>query len=381
MKKSILSLIGLAALSGGALFAQEITGTWQGTFQPPGAPRELRTVVKISKTPGGSLEGTLYLNVDQPSQPMQLTTATLQGSVLKFSIAAVGATYEGKLSGDTITGNVTLGPNPLPLNLTRATQQTAWAIPEPPPPPKLVPADANPVFEVATIKPSAPDERRFGINVRPGGAFVTVGTTVRDLITFAYGVHARQVIGEPAWISDKFDISAKPDIDGIPNERQIRGMMQKLLADRFKLTLHHDKRELTVYTINVAASGPKLTKSQANGVSLPGLGFRGLGNMMARNATISDVAGLMQTMVLDRPVVDQTGLKDRYDLTLNWAPDESQFKVRDGQSPFPAPPAENADARPDLFKAMQEQLGLKLESAKIPTDVLVIDHVEKPEAN
>lgn len=378
MHKPILSILALVALSGSAL-GQEISGTWQGTLV---AGRELRTVIKISKTPGGILGATLY-SIDQPqAPPIQVTTISQHGPTLKLTIAAMGATYEGKLSsdGDTITGNMNLGPNALPLNLTRSTTATAWAIPEPPPPPKVMPADANPVVEVATIKPSNPDERRFGIGVRPGGAFSTAGTTLRDLITFAFGVHARQIVGAPGWIeADKFDISGKPDIEGMPNDKQMRSMMQKLLADRFKLALHHDKRELTVYAITVGPAGAKLTKSQSTGLPLPGLGFRGLGSMMARNATIADVASLLQTMVLDRPVVDQTGLTDRYDLTLNWAPDDSQFRVRGDQPPLP-PPADS-DTRPDLFKAVQEQLGLKLESTKAATDVLVLDHVEKPGAN
>jgi uncharacterized protein (TIGR03435 family) len=379
MHKPMRSLLVLVAFSGTALRAQDLTGTWQGTLV---AGRELRTVIKISKTPTGTLGATLY-SIDQPqAPPIQVTSVSQQGSQLKLTIAAMGATYEGKLSGDgnTIVGTINMGPNPLPLNLTRATAATAWAIPEPPPPPKVMPAGANPVFEVATIKPSSPDERRFGIGIRPGGAFSTVSTTLRDLITFAYGVHTRQIIGAPAWgESDKFDISGKPDIEGMPNDKQARSMLQKLLADRFKLTLHHDKRELTVYAITVGPAGPKLTKSQSTGLPLPGLGFRGLGSMMARNATIGDVASLLQSMVLDRPVVDQTGLTDRYDLTLNWAPDDSQFRVRGDQPPLPPP--SDADTRPDLFEAVQEQLGLKLESTKAAVDVLVIDHVEKPEAN
>lgn len=381
MKKLLLSIMALAAMPAGLLLGQDIAGNWQGTMV---VGREMRTVVTITKTPGGMLGAVLHL-IDQPqAPPIPASAITLQGSTLKLTIAAMGATYEGKLNGDgnTITGNMTMGPNPVALNLTRATTATAWAIPEPPPPPKVMPADANPVFEVSTVKPSNPDEKRFGINVRPGGAFATVGTSLRDLITFAYGVHAQQIVGEPGWSeADKFDVNAKPDIEGIPNERQMQAMMQKFLAERFKLTLHHDKKDLTVYAFTVAKNGPKLTKSQPNGLSLPGLGFRGRGNMMARNATIADVAKLMQTMVLDRPVVDQTGLTDRYDLTLDWAPDDSQFRVRGGQSPFPAPAAGNEDTRPDLFKAVQEQLGLKLESTKTATDVLVIDHVEKPEAN
>lgn len=378
MYKPVAPVVALVALSGSALLAQDITGTWQGTLV---AGRELRAVIQISKTPGGTLGATLY-SIDQQAPPIQVSTVTQQGSAVKLNIATMGATYEGKLTGDgnTITGSMSMGPTPLPLNLTRATAATAWTIPEPAPPPKLIPADANPVFEVATIKPSSPDEKRFGIGVRPGGAFSTAGTTLRDLITFAYNVHARQIIGAPGWVeSDKFDISAKPDIEGIPNDRQIRSMMQKLLAERFKLNLHHEKRELTVYAFTVGPGGPKLTKTQVTGVSLPGLGFRGLGSMIARNATIGDMANLLQSMVLDRPVVDQTGLTDRFDITLNWAPDETQFRVRG--DPPPLPPAADADTRPDLFKAVQEQLGLKLESTKAQTDVLVLDHVEKPEAN
>lgn len=376
MKMPLLSLVALAALPG-LLPAQEITGTWQGTLT---VGRELRMVLKIAKTPGGSLDATLY-SIDQPAPPIPATAVTFQGSALKFTVAAMGATYEGKLNGDgnTITGNISMGPNPLALNLARATPQTAWAIPDPPPPPKLVPADANPVYEVATIKPSKPDEKRFGLNVRPGGEFTTVGTSLRDLVTFSYSVHAQQIVGAPAWMeSEKWDITAKPDIEGIPNDRQIRAMTHQLLAERFKLAFHHEQRVLTVFAFTLGKTEPKLTKSQANGLGLPGLGFRGPGNMMARNATIADVANLLQTMVLDRPVVDQTGLKDRYDLTLNWAPDETQFRVR-GDSPFP--PSDPNDSRPDLFKAVQEQLGLKLESVKIPTDVLVIDRAERPEAN
>jgi len=379
--KKLLSILALAIMPASLLLAQDIAGNWQGTMV---LGREMRAVITISKTPGGMLGATLHL-IDQPqAPPIQASAVTLQGAALKLTIAAMGATYEGKLNGDgnTITGNMTMGPNPVALNLTRATPATAWAIPEPPPPPKIMPADAKPVFEVATIKPSAPDERRFGINVRPGGMFATVGTTLRDLITFAYGVHAQQLLGLPGWSeSDKFDITAKPDVEGIPNEQQIEGMMQKLLAERFKLALHHDKKELTVYAFTKGKGEPNLIQTQRKGVSLPGLGFRGPGNMMASNATIADVARLMQTMVLDRPVVDQTGLTDRYDITLNWLPDETQFRVRGGQSPFPPPAADSNDTRPDLFKAVQEQLGLKLESTKAPTDVLVIDHVEKPESN
>jgi uncharacterized protein (TIGR03435 family) len=114
------------------------------------------------------------------------------------------------------------------------------------------------------------------------------------------------------------------------------------------------------------------------GGTLPGMFFRGTpGGIMlpANNATMKDFTGLLQEVVLDKPVVDQTNLKGRYDFTLKWAPDESQFG---GHVP---PPGELPDAPPSLFTAVQEQIGLKLESTKAKVDVMIIDHVEKPSAN
>jgi uncharacterized protein (TIGR03435 family) len=155
-------------------------------------------------------------------------------------------------------------------------------------------------------------------------------------------------------------------------------MVQKLLTDRFKLTFHREKKELAVYAITVAKGGPKLTKSEGDPNGLPGLFFRGLGNLPAINATMTDFAGVMQGAVLDRPVVDQSGLTGRWDFTLTWTPDEFQFGGAAARMP---PPANNGAAPPDLFTAFQEQLGLKLESTKAPAEVLVIDSVSKPSEN
>jgi uncharacterized protein (TIGR03435 family) len=156
-------------------------------------------------------------------------------------------------------------------------------------------------------------------------------------------------------------------------------MLQKLLTERFKLTFHKEKKELSAYSITVGKNGARLTKSEGDPNGLPGLGFRGLGKLVVRNATISDFAGLMQTVVLDRPVVDQSGLAGRFDFTLDWTPEPSQFGGRGGQAPQPG--ADDPAAPPDLFTAIVAQLGLKLESAKLPVDVLVIDKVEKPSDN
>ena len=155
-------------------------------------------------------------------------------------------------------------------------------------------------------------------------------------------------------------------------------MVQKLLADRFKLTFHRDKKELSVFAIVVGKNGPKLTKSAGDPNGLPGLFFRGLGDLPARNATMADFAGVMQTAVLDRPVVDQTGLSGRFDFELKWTPDETQFAGLGVRVPAPS---DDLAAPPDLFTAIQEQLGLKLQSTKAPVEVLVIDRVEKPSEN
>ena len=354
----------------------DIADTWQGTLH---AGKDLRTVVKISKEDGGGYKAVFY-SIDQGGAPLPVTKITLEGTTVKMSLTAVGGTYEGKLSADgkSITGNWSQGPNPLPLNLTRATPETEWAIPAPPP--RLPPMDANasPSFEVATIKPTKPDAQGKAFLVR-GRRFQTINVSLDEMISFAYGVHAKQVTGAPSWAeTDKFDIDAQPDGEGAPSDKQWKGMLQKLIGERFKLTFHRDKKELSVYVLSVAKTGQKLTKSAGDPNGLPGLFFRGLGDLIVSNANMADFAGLMQEAVLDRPVLDQTGLNGRFDFTLKWTPDDSQFGGMGAKIP---PPTDSATAPPGLYTAIQEQIGLKLDATKAPAEVLVIDHVEKPSEN
>lgn len=379
MTKWIFPIVALATLPFGTLLAQDITGNWQGKLVLPQPPNEMRVLFKISKGDGGVLKATLY-TVDQPNPGFPSSAVTLQGGNVKITIPSIGGTYEGKLDSDaiTLTGNWTVGEKPLPLTLAHVKDDAAWEIPKPPPPPKMMPADADPAFEVVTVKPSVPG--------RPGKAFQStrtevrsVNTSVADLMVFAYGVHPRQISGGPGWVeSDKYDLEGKPE-GGVPNNKQFRVMLQKLLADRFQLKFHHDKKELTVYALTVGKNGPKLTKNDSGGAS-PALFFRGLGNLPARNATMEEFAGAMQSAVLDRPVVDHTGLEGRFDFQLQWTPDETQFlDLRPPGAP-PAPPP-GTEVFPDLFSAIQQQLGLKLESAKAQIDVLVIDKIERPSEN
>ncbi len=376
MKKLTLWMMALAALQGSALQAQNITGNWQGTLQA--GPQKVRIVFKIALE-NDKLKATLY-TVDRPSPPIA-TTVTRDGSTVKMTIPALSGNYEGKLSGDgnSIAGTWSQGA-PLALNLARATPETAWAIPEPPPPPKRMAPDANPAFEVATIRPSDPAHPEQIITLR-GAEVITTNVTVHALINLAYWLHPKQLTGGPAWTeSDKFDMAGKPDAPGQPNVDQMKVMIQKLLADRFQLKFHFEKRDLPVYAITIAKTGAKLVKSQDDPNGIPGWGFGRTPSgtrITFRNAPLSQVTAVLQNS-MDKPVVDQSGLSGRYDFTVTFTPDPAQAALIGGPPP---PAADNPDAAPDLFTAFQQQLGLKLESTKAPVDVMVIDKVEKPSEN
>ncbi len=226
MKKLILLMMVLATFLVSVLQAQNITGNWQGTLQA--GPQKMRIVFKIALE-DDKLKATLY-TVDRPSPPIA-TTITRDGSTVKMTIPAFNGNYEGKLSadGNSIAGTLTLGA-PQALNLARATPETAWAIPDPPPPPARMAANANPTFEVATIRPSDPARREQIITLR-GAEVITTNVTLHDLINLAYWLHPKQLTGGPAWMeSDKYDMTGKPDAPGQPNVDQMKIMIQKLLA-------------------------------------------------------------------------------------------------------------------------------------------------------
>jgi uncharacterized protein (TIGR03435 family) len=374
----------------------DISGDWQGTLQ---AQRALRTILRVTKTDKG-WAAKMY-SIDQGPQPFSATSITTDGSTVKYAVDMIGGNYEGKLSadGNSIVGTWTQGANPLPLTFVRATKETAWEIPAPPPPLKLMPADADPSFDVATIKPNnsgATSMQQLTVN---GRNFATRASSLLDLISFSYEVQAKQIVGGPDWMDkDRYDIAAVPDIDGAPNPEQVRSMIRKLLKDRFKLTFHKEKRDMSAYVLTVAKSGQKLTPTERKG-PLPGIGFRPMaGGLMLNmiNGTLADLTGFLQIIVLDRPVVDRTELKDKFDLVVKFTPDETQFHGHppklpgaaaaasgssSGSSGNAAPTPDTTESFPDLFQAFQQQLGLKLDAEKTAVDVIAIDHVEKPSAN
>jgi len=248
-------------------------------------------------------------------------------------------------------------------------------------PVKHMPADAVPQFEVATIKPTAPDTKHMGFTGN-GRHVSALNMTVSDILSFAYSIHKKQIIGAPAWLgTDRFDIDGVPDVEGLANLKQMQGMYQKLLAERFNLTFHREKRELAVYAVTVAKSGAKLTKSKGDPDGMPDQTFTELSSrrvtLRETNATMEEFA-LMLVGVMDRPVVNQTGIAGRFDFTLKWTPDETQFGSLGIHF---SPSGDDPNAEPGLFTAMQEQAGLKMEPTKAQTDVIVIDKFERPSAN
>jgi len=237
---------------------------------------------------------------------------------------------------------------------------------------KPMAADAKPVFEVVTIKPSSPEHQNQEKMIDGGNGrhVLMVNTNLNDLVAFAYGLDSKQIIGAPAWSDGSlYDIDGVPDVAGFPNVKQAREMFQALLADRFKLAIHHEKQTQSVYAITLAKGGPKLTKSASTATDATPF-YEGPGRLKVMNNSLADVADVMNLMKvadLGRPVVDQTGLAGRFDFLLRWTPDDS--------------PESKPNAPPGFFTAIQEQLGLKLVPTKAPVDVLIIDHVERPSAN
>ncbi len=158
-------------------------------------------------------------------------------------------------------------------------------------------------------------------------------------------------------------------------------MIQKLLVDRFQLRFHTEKKELPVYAMVVAKSGPKITVSAGDPNDFPGIGFGrapGVISLVGRNTGLNGVVNGLQSNILDKPVVDQTGLTGRYDFQLRFTPDASQFANFGGLEPANAA---DLNAPPDIFTALEQQLRLKLQATKAVVEVMVIDRIERPSAN
>jgi uncharacterized protein (TIGR03435 family) len=236
-------------------------------------------------------------------------------------------------------------------------------------------------FEVASIRPNPdhginmPDGKRFHVTSRghpvtppaslsgiSGNRFTEQAATLSDLIMDAYRLREFQIAGGPRWVrfdGDAFDIQAKAEGDGQPTSEQVRLMLQTLLATRFRLKFHFEKRDAPVYQLVIAKSGSKMKQAAFGPDGKP-----------PKGATYMVVLDNMVAQFLDRPLVDKTGLEG-YFLT-KW--DQSELISEKRQTG-------GTQAAPSVFRTVQEQLGLELKATKSPFDTLVIDSVDKPSEN
>jgi uncharacterized protein (TIGR03435 family) len=236
-------------------------------------------------------------------------------------------------------------------------------------------------FDVVSIKPSDLLSGNVHIGISDSGSFEAVGITLSGLVTQAYNIRPFQLVGASGWMeTDRYEIHTKDEKPG-PSEADLAKMteeernayrdqfllkLQGLLADRFHLKIHRETKEMPVYVLTVAKSGSKLQTLPDDGKPGSGLSSRrgddGKREIVGRKLT---TAGLVRFLSgqMGRMIIDQSGLTGKYDFTLTYAPDMGDT------------------TGPSLFTALQDQLGLKLDSSKAPVDVVVIDSVEKPSAN
>lgn len=237
-------------------------------------------------------------------------------------------------------------------------------------------------FDVASIRPSDPNSPGQ-VSLSPDDGLRANGISLRFLIAFAYGIEDFQISGGPAWIqTDRFDVIAKPEAtsrshgdshpaDSVQQNRgeRLRERTRTLLAERFQLQVRRDAKTASIYTLRQAKTGHKL-KDSTDGRGI----HRNRGLIEGRAAPMAMLVKVLSG-VLGRPVVDHTDLKGKYDLKLEWAEDST------GTGKEGATPQAQEPAGPSIFTAIQEQLGLKLESTSGPIEIIVIERAEKPSEN
>jgi uncharacterized protein (TIGR03435 family) len=257
----------------------------------------------------------------------------------------------------------------------------------------------SPRFEVASIKPNVSGASETGTVFQPGGWYRASNVRLRDLVSEAYRVRGFQVVGGPPWVSsDRFDIEAKAEdstsfapvwrADGTraPNDTPFL-MLRELLKERFKLVAHTETREGPIYALVMAradrARGPGLRPPKDNCARqdprdpAPAIGLcsgirRSPGRFEARTATMAQLATAL-SFSLQRPVIDRTNIAQPFDFDLEWKPIDPNVNVIDATSVI--------DFAPTLVVALEEQLGVKLDSQRGPVDYIVIDSAEPPAEN
>jgi uncharacterized protein (TIGR03435 family) len=236
-------------------------------------------------------------------------------------------------------------------------------------------------FEVAAIKPSDPETRGRWIRMQSANQVAARNHTLKTLIAAAYNISPVTISGGASWVeSDHYDILARTPGAVRPNLEEQMAMLRRLLADRFQLAFHRERKTLAYYSLSVGKGGPKLKATtvspDANPEGPPLLAFvlaPGKVTLPARYTTMSEFASVLQRAAFEHPVVDETGLTGRYDFDLAFTPDETLFGGVLTETP--------ESTEPRLFKAIEQQLGLSLKATRGPVATLVIDRAERPSEN
>ena len=236
----------------------------------------------------------------------------------------------------------------------------------------LLPLLQAQTFEVASVKPSDPNAREIRMQFTPGGGVRVVNGSLQQMIMLAYNMEKFQISGGPSWlVSARFDIVAKSS--GEAPDAEIRRRLQLLLAERFKLSAKRGSKEAPVFALRIAKQGLKLKESSE--------GFDGItarpGHVVAERVGMKGLCAYLSGQ-LGRPVMDETKLTGTYAFTLDWTPDNGGGPLAAEKAGGDAAPE---PAGPSLVTALQNQLGLKLESTKGPVGTIVIEHAEKPSEN
>ena len=239
-------------------------------------------------------------------------------------------------------------------------------------------------FDVASIKPTADTTNQFMLGPPVNGVFGATGVTLKMLIISAYGVNAYQISGGPSWIGvDRWDIQAKAEnLKGRMPREQYDQMLRALLESRFHLKVTRETKDMPVYELVQAKGGSKLKPHTGDPAKPQERTRLGWGSLQFQQSKIAALAYQL-SLALGRTVIDKTGLTGEYDFTLEYAPEPGQGGPESiGLPPDPnlKPPPVDPN-RPSIFTAIQEQLGLRLDSRKGPVDMLIIESVEKPSEN
>jgi uncharacterized protein (TIGR03435 family) len=235
----------------------------------------------------------------------------------------------------------------------------------------------NPAFSIVSIKRSSDSEADdWGMGIR-GRNYWAVHVTANELIGWVYGINARQIEHAPDWLAtERFDVDGLPESGAPPSRQQYRAMLQAALADRFSLSFHRSRKLLPVYVLSLGDGGLKIPRS-ADQTADPSWGAH-QGWLSIKNMTFGDVAQVLQRTVFDRPVLDQTGLSDRYTFVLRWRPDETQFTQMQGVE---VPQEKGTEDIEDIYTAGRQQLGVRIESKKALAPTIVIDTISHPSPN